>query len=99
MTTAAPLPPLESLHRRSAKRTRDIFASESGDTLQEDEARRVYHAYILLDDLVLILASSALGHDWQLKSATNTATTKNFHPPSCRNRELWAPQNLGQHEK
>lgn len=38
MATAS-LPPLETLHRRSAKRTRDIFASESGDILVEDESR------------------------------------------------------------
>ncbi|KAJ3501324.1 hypothetical protein NLJ89_g9386 [Agrocybe chaxingu] len=36
--SVAALPSLESLHRRSAKRTRDIFASESGDLLQEDES-------------------------------------------------------------
>lgn len=36
MTTAA-LPPLEPLLRRSAKRTRDIFASESEDILKDEE--------------------------------------------------------------
>ncbi|CAA7263753.1 unnamed protein product [Cyclocybe aegerita] len=36
--SVAALPSLESLHRRCAKRTRDIFASESGDLLQEDES-------------------------------------------------------------
>ncbi|KAF4622270.1 hypothetical protein D9613_009227 [Agrocybe pediades] len=37
MTTAT-LPSLNDLHRRSAKRTRDIFAAESGDILVEDES-------------------------------------------------------------
>jgi len=37
MATSAALIQLEILHRRNAKRTRDIFASEPGDTVQEDE--------------------------------------------------------------
>ena len=39
MAELAALPPLEILHRRSAKRTRDIFAADSGDILQDDETR------------------------------------------------------------
>jgi pleiotropic regulator 1 len=41
MTSAAALPPLEPLLRRSAKRTRDIFASCPEDGLREDEKRFV----------------------------------------------------------
>ncbi|KAF8907071.1 WD40-repeat-containing domain protein [Gymnopilus junonius] len=37
MTTAS-LPPLDSLFKRSAKRTRDIFSTESGDLLLEEES-------------------------------------------------------------
>jgi pleiotropic regulator 1 len=36
--SATTLPPLETLHRRSAKRTRALFAAESGDLLVEDES-------------------------------------------------------------
>lgn len=42
MSTLAALPSLESLHRQSAKRTREIFSSELDNTLPEDEARRVF---------------------------------------------------------
>ncbi|KAF8804153.1 WD40 repeat-like protein [Phlegmacium glaucopus] len=38
MTTAPGLPPLEQLHRISAKRTRALFASETGDILLEEES-------------------------------------------------------------
>ncbi|KIM44133.1 hypothetical protein M413DRAFT_443177 [Hebeloma cylindrosporum] len=37
MSTAA-LPSLDTLHRKSAKRTRAIFAAEAGDTLYEEES-------------------------------------------------------------
>ena len=39
MATATGLPPLEELHRVSAKRTRALFASETGDLLLEEESR------------------------------------------------------------
>jgi pleiotropic regulator 1 len=39
MSTEYALPPLDPLLRRSAKRTRDIFASCPNDELKEDEKR------------------------------------------------------------
>lgn len=41
MSTAYALPPLDSLLKRSAKRTRDIFASCPNDGMKEDEKRCV----------------------------------------------------------
>ena len=41
MATVAGLPPLEQLHRISAKRTRALFESEAGDILLEEESRLV----------------------------------------------------------
>ena len=46
MASTAALPALESLHRRSAKRTRDIFAFESGDALVEEESRYAVEAFL-----------------------------------------------------
>lgn len=37
--SAAALPSLDALHRKSAKRTWAVFAAEAGDTFYEEESR------------------------------------------------------------
>ena len=76
MATAA-LPPLENLYRLNSKRAREIFASESEDTLAEDETRCVVGHRIIV--LAKVNETAALGFVLLSKYTMNTATTKNFH--------------------
>ena len=58
MASAAALPPLDPLLRRSAKRTRDIFASCPDDGFKDDE-KRFGSSLNILSEVLLIRACSA----------------------------------------
>ncbi|TFK38328.1 WD40-repeat-containing domain protein [Crucibulum laeve] len=49
MTTVS-LPPLDPMFRKNSKRTRDVFASESDDVLQEDEASARLRIAVKIND-------------------------------------------------
>lgn len=61
MTTAA-LPPLDTLFKRNAKRTRDIFASCPDDSMM-DEERRCAMLYLREQTLELTTGIAAPGYD------------------------------------
>lgn len=89
MTTAA-LPPLEPLLRRSAKRTRDIFASSPDDGLKEDEKRRVHSPVaesVRAEPIIAAHASAYLS-----KFTTNTEILKSYHHHYSHSRDQWDQQ-------